>query len=334
MNKSYGIFGVAVESGSTPPSAPSCSFHASADSPGIDASTSTEPVRLSTGARDTTVGRYISGSEQSAEVTTIADAKSLPYLLLGALGSVETSGSAAPYAHSFKMGESLPALTFFQQVGASNAALQSLSGCKVDNLSIEASGTTPPAVHVKLAGCKAKWLSATTWSGPAFSIDEGYFKTLGAEVLFSLATSTPTDPPESVTLSKISVEISNNTTSATELGESEPDKQVEGAASVSVSIEGTTDSTELYRIVKTGSASGTTLAQAIVTGSVQVTFPHTAEDWDLVLKLLAVPWEIDAMNVGVEGGPFDLRLSTSGAIAVDGTSIEVIVENDVSSYSS
>ena len=137
-----------------------------------------------------------------------------------------------------------------------------------------------------------------------------------------------------MTLSSIQVEVSNNTTSATALGESEADKQVEGAASVSVSIEGTTDSTELYRIVKTGSASGTTLAQAIVTGSVQVTFPHTAEDWDLVLKLLAVPWEIEAMNVGVEGGPFDLRLSTSGAIAVDGTSIEVIVGNDVSSYSS
>ena len=334
MNKSYGIFGVAVESGTTPPSAPSCSFHASADSPGIDASTSTEPVRLSTGARDTTVDRFISGSEQTAEVTTLADAASLPYLLLGALGSVESTGSAAPYAHSFTMGEALPALTFFQQVGASNAALQSLSGCKVDDLSIEASGTTPPAVHAKLVGCKAKWLSANTWSGPAFDITDGYFKTLGAEVLFSLASSSPTTPPASVTLSSISVEIANNTTSATELGESEPDKQVEGAASVSVSIEGTTDSTELYRTVKTGSASGTTLASSIVTGSLQVTFPHTVEEWDLVIKMLAVPWEIEAMNVGVEGGPFDLKLSTSGAIAVDGTSIEVILENDTASYSS
>ena len=333
MNKNYGVFGMAVQAvAGTAASAPTVSFHASADSPGIDASTSSEPVRLSNGARDTTVDRYISGSESTAQFTTICDPKMLPLLLYAACGAISSTGTASPYTHSITMGSALPLLTFFQQIGASNAPLQSLADCKVNNLSIQAQGTTPPSVQATLAGCKAKWLSATTWSGPAFDIGDGYFKTLGAEVLFSAASASPTTPPASVILSSIGIEIANNATALTGMGKTEPTRQVEGAATVTVSMEGTTDSTDLYRLIKTGAAAGTELASAIVKGSVQATFPHTSESWDLVAKLLAVPWKIEAMSVGVEGGPFDLRLSTDGAIAVDGTSVQFLVENGVASY--
>ena len=332
MNKNYGVFGLALQAEKGTPVAPSVTFLASADSPGIDASTSTEAVNLTNGMRDTTVDRYINGSESTAHVTTIATADMLGLLLYATLGRIATAGTEAPYTHDVKMGEELPLLTFTQQVGSSSAALQQLDDCKVSQLTIAASGTTPPSVEMQLAGCKAKWLASSEWSGPAFDITDGYFKTIDAEVLFSLTDGDASEPPASVVLNSINIDINNNTSATSKLGSIEPSLQTEGSATVTVSLEGTTDSTALYRAVKTGSESGTELAKSIVIGALQASFPHTVEDWTLVAKLGAIPWTIEAMNVGVEGGPFDLRLSTDGAISVDGTSIEFLLQNEVASY--
>ena len=331
MNRNYGMFGIGVQSG--PAAAePAASFPASSDSPGIDASTTTAPARVTNGRRDTTIDRYISGSESKATVTTLAFPRMLGLLLYSALGSVATTGSG-PYTHDVTMGDNLPALTFTQQVGAPDAALQTLDGCKVDNVTIEAEGTTPPSVQMELAGCAAKWLAETTWQGEAFDESEGYYRTTDAEVLFSLTDGNAVAVPASVVLSKLSLAIANNVSAGTGFGEVEPRLQQEGAATVTCSLEGTTDSTDLYRAVKTGSASGTEIANTIVTGALQVTFEHSSNsDWSFTAKLPAIPWTIEAMNVSVEGGPFDLRLSTDGAIAVNGTSIEFLVVNGVQSY--
>lgn len=331
MNKNYGKFGMGIQDGAEA-AAPSVTFLASADSAGIDASTSTEAVNLTNGMRDTTVDRYINGSESTAAVTTIATADMIGLLLYAALGKVDTSGEAAPYTHSVKMGEELPDVTFTQQVGSAQAALQVLESCKVNSVTIAAEGTTPPSVQISLAGCKTRWLDTSAWQGPAFDIEKGYFRTIGAEVLFSLTDGDATEPPASVILNSVNIQIENNASSTSKLGSIEPDLQVEGSAAVTASLQGTTSSTALYRAVKTGSEDGSELAKAIVTGALQVTFPHTVEDWSLVAKLGAVPWTIEAMNVGTEGGPFTLNLSTDGAISVDGSSIEFLLQNDVASY--
>lgn len=332
MNKSFARYGFALQSGDTAAASPAVTFLASGDSAGIDVTTSTDTVALTNGKRDTAVDRVVSGSTASAAVTTIATADMLGMLLYAALGSVATSGSAAPYTHSIKMGESIPALSFFQQIGASSAVLQRLAGCKVDSVAISAQGTTPPSIEMTLAGCKAEWLESSEWSGPEFDISDGYFRTTGADVLFSLTDGNAVAPPSSVVLSNVSFNIANAVSSATRLGKVDPDKQVEGAATVTCSLEGTSDDTSLYRAVKTGSATGTEVATAIVTGALQVTFQHTKKPWTFVVKLNAIPWNIEAMNASPSGGPFDLRLSTDGAITVDGTSIEFLVQNDVESY--
>lgn len=89
MNKNYGVFGLALQAEKGTPVAPSVTFLASADSPGIDASTSTEAVNLTNGMRDTTVDRYINGSESTAHVTTIATADMLGLLLYATLGRID-----------------------------------------------------------------------------------------------------------------------------------------------------------------------------------------------------------------------------------------------------
>lgn len=332
MNKNYGKFGIGKQSAPATAAVPSVTFLASADSDGIDVSTSTEAVKLTNGLRDTTAGRYISGSEASAKVTTLAFADFLGLLLVAALGKDDVSGSAKPYTHDIKMGESLPYLTFVQQVGSSEAALQQLADCKVDSLSISAEGTKPPTVEATLKGCAATWLASKVWTGSPFDISKGYFRTGGAKVLFSLTNGEPVVVPETVDLSSINVKIENAVEASTAFGTAAPSRQTEKSATVTAELSGTTSSTALYRAVKTGSEDGTTVASTIVTGSLQVTFEHTVEDWNLTIKMGAIPWNVNAMGVSTEGGPFSLTLSTDGAISVGGTSVEFILENDVATY--
>lgn len=333
MNKNYGLFGLALQANdSTPASTPQVLFAASEGSDGMDANTSTDGVRLTIGGRDTTVNRYISGSENTFNATTLAFADVLGLVLKAALGEDTVTGSAAPYTHDIKGGESIPAVTVWQQVGASNAAVQRMDGAKVDELTISLEGTQPPAIEMSLAGTKMQWLPATTMPGGTFDPSAGWYLTAGAEVLFSLADGTPVAVPATVDLQSLSIAIANNLEASTRLGEVDPARQTEGAADVTVDVSGTTSDTSLYRQVKTGSASGTELASTIVTGSLQVTLAHSAEDWELVIKLPAIPWTIEPMQVDPEGGNFELSLSTEGALAVDGSACEFIIQNAVASY--
>ncbi len=329
MNKNKGTFGLALASAP----APTVTFLASDASDGIDASGSSEVVRLTNGLRDTTVGRYSKGVESGASVTTLAFADLIGLLLYGALGAVKTTGSAAPYNHVFTLGESLPELRFTQQVGSSSAPLQQLAGAKVETLSISADEARPLAVKLSLAGTRATWLSATAWNGPEFDAAKGWFTTAGAKVKLALVGSSPATVPASISLSSFEAQVQSGMTPMRPFGSVEAEVQQEGEATVTASLSGTTTDTSVYRLVKTGAASGTEVSTAVVTGSLQVEFPHTTKNWKLVLDFPALPWNVNAMGVDTAGGPFDLQLSTDGAIAVNGTSVTATLQNDVAKYS-
>ena len=333
MNKNMYRFGVAVQPGSAAV-APVVASGATADSPGIDAAVSSESTRMTIGKRDTTIGRYATETAATAQVQTIALADVLGLLAYAALGSDEVSGTAAPYTHSIKLGESLPKLTWTEQKGATDAPVQQMTGCVVDNLTIDARSTAPVDVSVTVAGTSPTW-AAGAWSGADTDLTDGWYTAAGCEVLFSPNSGTPAAPGEGIVLSTAQVAIANNVSAQTALGSPDPVRQTEGSATVTASLTGTTDSTELYRIVKTGSASGTELSRETVTGSLQITFPHTTDaNRSLVIKMMSVPWTIEAMNVSPDGGPFDLSLSTEGAITVDGTSVEILIDTPTASYAS
>ena len=332
MDKNYGIFGIAIQADEdTPASAPSVSFPASAASAGIDSSTSTEGIKLTIGGRDTTVGRYKSDVDSTAQVTTLGFADLVAFLMYSALGDVETTGAEAPYTHKIRMVDGvLPPVTFSEQVGSTSASVQQMEGCKLSSMSINAEGIVPPSFEFNFSGTKVRWLESSTWSGPAFDAADGWFASAGAEVLFSLTDGNPGEPDSSIVLQSLNVGIENNLEKQTRLGSVDPVKQKEGSTDVTCALAGTTTDTTLYRQVMTGSENGTELAREIVTGSLQITFPHTKrDDLSLVIKIMSIPWAIEPMTVDPEGGEFELSLSTEGALAVDGSSIEVIVKNDV-----
>ena len=333
MNRNYGLFGLSLSTGS----APTVDFPASASSAGIDAAVNNEAVRVTNGYRDTTVGRYITGTDATASLTTLAFPKAIGMLAYAALGADEVeavTGHSGYYTHDITMGQTLPEMIFWQQVGSSSAAMQKLTKAKVSSLGISAEGVTPPAITLEMTGAEAQWTATTTWSGPGDDMDE-WFTSAGATVLLALSGSSPTAVPSYMALNSFECTIESPVEAMRKFGSASASEVVEGAATVTATLSGTTSSTEVYRTVKTGTSSGTSVSSSIITGALQVTFPHISDaNQSLVVKFPAIPWNCEALNVDVEGGPFDLTLSTDGALAVDGTSVEIIVQNKVASYTS
>lgn len=333
MNKNYGQFGYAIQTArGTAAAAPTVSFYASDDSDGINSEKSLETLNLTIGGKSTAVDTYTDEVEVSMETTTLAFPDMTGLLLAAAMGADTVTGSG-PYVHTITAGEELPYITATEQKGARNAALRRMTDAKVDELTINAEGVAPISIEATLAGCDAKWLAATSWNGPTFDIDDGYYSLANAEVLFSLSTDTPGAVPAGVNLESLEIGIANNVEATRALGSAVPLDQVEQTQSISVTISGTTDSTALYREVITGAAAGTDIATAVVTGSLQITFPHNTDaDQSLVIKVPAIPWECEVPAVSTDGGPFELSLSTDDALAVDGTAATFIVTNGTASY--
>lgn len=331
MNKNYGLFGLAVQTAQQQAAtAPTVSFHASGDSNGLSAEKTVASLDLTKGS-PVAVSSYVDSLAPKFEATTLGFPDMLALLAYAALGKVETEGSAAPYTHTITPGESLPYLTVFEQKGSASAALARLIDAKVDSLKLSAEGVKPISFDMVINGCVMEWLTATSWSGPAFKISDGYFTLANAEVLFSLSTGTPVAVPAGVNLSKLELEIANSVSSQAILGSPVPGDQTESGSVITVNIEGTSDSTELYREVMTGSKTGTSLASTVVTGSLQMTFKHNSnEDIELVLNVPAIPWTCDVMAVSTEGGPFDLKLSTEGALdpGDENGSIQLIINTN------
>lgn len=315
MNKNYGLFGLAVQTAQKQAAtAPSVSFYASGDSNGLSAEKTVASLDLTKGS-PVAVGSYVDSLAPKFEATTLGFPDMLALLAYAALGKVETDGDAAPYTHTITPGESLPYLTVFEQKGSASAALARLIDAKVDSLKLSAEGVKPISFDMVINGCVMEWLAETAWSGPEFKISDGFFTLANAEVLFSLSTGTPVAVPAGVNLSKLELEIANSVSSQAILGSPVPGDQTESGSVITVNLEGTSDSTELYREVMTGSKTGKALASNVVTGSVQMTFAHnTDENIKLILKVPAIPWTCDVMAVSTEGGPFDLKLSTEGAL--------------------
>lgn len=333
MNKNYGLFGAALQAAKgTAAAAPTVSFHASGDSNGLSAERTMGSINLTKGS-PTTAGSYIEEIAPKFECTTLGFPDVLALFAYAALGKITDGGAAPTYTHAIKAGGTLPYLTIFEQKGANDAPIVTMKDAKVDSMKMSAEGVQPIAFDYTVNGCAMEWTSATNWTGPEFDVFDGWFVLADAEVLFSLSSGTPVAVPVNVTLSKLEVEIANSVEGKAPLGSAAPNSQEEGGTVVTVSIEGTTTSTAMYREVMTGAPAGTSLASTVVTGSLQMTFAHSSNpNYSFTLKMPAIPWNCDAMAVSTDGGPFDLKLSTDGALDLGSGAIEIIIANGTEKY--
>lgn len=335
MNKNYGLFGLGVQSArGTTATAPTASFHASADSDGMSAEKSLGSIKLTKGS-PVDVASYVDEIATKFGVTTLAFPDLLGLLLFAACGKDTPSGGTdGIYTHTIKCADNLPYLTVFEQKGSPDADISTMQDAKVDSLTITAEGNKPLALATTINGCKMAWDNGnSTWPGDPFDIGIGYFVLADAQVLFSLSTGEPVAVPAGIILSKLEVAIANSVEAKAPLGSASPIDQIEKGSVISVAIEGTSDSTEIYREVTTGSKTGEAVASKVITGSVQITLKHVSDpDQLLVIKIPAIPWKCDVMGVSTDGGDFDLKLSTDGALDLGDGPVTFILANEVASY--
>lgn len=335
MNKNYGLFGAAVQTErGEAAAAPTASFHASADSAGMSAEKTLESIKLTKGS-PVDVDSYVNEVSTKFDSTTLAFPNLLGLLLYAACGKdTPAAGSNGLHTHTIKCGNDLPYLTLFEQKGSAEADISKMQDAKVDSLTITAEGNKPLALAMAIAGCKMAWQNGTnTWPGDPFDISEGYFVLADAQVLFSLSTGEPVAVPAGIILDKIELTIANSVEGKAPLGSAAPIDQVEKGSVVSLAIEGSTDSTEIYREVATGSKTGENVASTVITGSAQIAFKHSNNpNLQFVMKIPTIPWKCDAMNVSVDGGDFDLKLSTDGALDTGSGAVEFLLTNTVESY--
>lgn len=334
MNKNYGMFGVAVQTAKgTPASKPVVSFPASADSDGIKVEKATESLNMTIGGRSTAVENYAGSVSDTAGVSTIGMADVLGLMLYAALGDDEQAAVTGGFRHTVKAAEVLPYLTFFEQKGSAAAPMTKMFDAKLDELKMTAEGVAPMTFEYTLAGCDVEFGGATAWSGPAFSIADGYYKLANAQVLFSLSSPTAGVIPAGIVLSSLELSIANGVEASAALGSAAASDQVEKAATVSVKLSGTCDSTDVYREVVTGSPTGTAVSAAIVTGALRLTFAHSKKaDWNLVFDIPAIPWKCEVPQVSTDGGPFSLSLDTDGALDQGAGAITATICNALEAY--
>lgn len=335
MNKNYGKFGIAIQADEeVDATEPGVSFYASDNSDGMHSEKMLQSLSMTKGPAPK-IASYVDSIASTFGVTTLAFPDLVGALLAAACGKddcqIDSNGITT---HTITFGDGIPTLTVFEQKGADDADIETMTGAKIDTLTLTAEGNKPLQVESSIKGCSRKWLvGQNSWPADDPDLQQGFFALAGAQLLFALASDEPGKPPAGVTISKIQVTINNALEAKTPMGSAEPAKQAEQSPTVTVSIEGSTDSTDIYREVATGAKDGGPVSSAVITGSTQMVFPHTADaDQKLIIKVPSIPWICSAMPVSPEGGEFDLNLSTDGALDAGDGVATFIVANKSAGY--
>jgi hypothetical protein len=252
----------------------------------------TSNVRAHYGAKRTKMA-------EGAAFTTAAYAGSIGALLMAVLGSVETTGTTAPYSHVFSMGDTLPWYTLFEKV---SDAIFAVAGNKVKSVEFSWTENKPLMVSVEADGLV---FSTPVAFGPVN--DElgsiAYLMPVGGAFAYAVASGTPATAP----VKGGSVKFTNaNEDPDFFSGSIEAGDICEGRHSVDVTLTIRPADLDDWMTGLTGAADGTTATPEIVTGSFSVKF--VAGDDSLQFDGTAVdflyaeapqgdgkmgPWEVD-----------------------------------------
>lgn len=252
--------------------------------------------------------------------------------MLAALGNITTvanSGTgASSHKHTITMGNALPWLTFFGNIGGQ---VTEVSDSKVDQLELSFEGNKPLELGITAVGMAALFgLSAIPGSVTPSCFD-GYFTCTGG----TFKIETLGDSPAVVSITKGSLSINNNCNTDPLIGMVTPGDIAEGQCVVSGSVTTKPDDIALYRKMVTGSASGTTPTGLMVYGSFELNFTHTKEtSHKLKITATHVPFTADFPSVDPNGtaAEIDFGFDAIGVTSASGSPITVVVENDTSSY--
>ena len=271
----------------------------------------TSGVRLSPAVNRT-------GVMPGIDFTGRAHPRSVGLWLYGALGSISTAGS---YTHTITVGDDLPYLTTFGKLGSN---IYSVRDLKVDALGFSFENANPVEMSVSGMG------TVVGYPG-AFNVvtDDSlatYFT--AASGTFKLDTDSSTPVTASITSGEIN--IANALETIMLSGSISPDDVFPGRHETEVSFDVVVANLDDWRILTTGTNSGSTASAAPIYGSFEVAFTSGTDILKLEAAKCAFTTEFPEANPG--GGPVTLSLAGLVVQTAAGAGLTATVTNGVASY--
>lgn len=280
---------------------------------------------------EVTTGKRASGSvireivKNGAGGSSPAYVKSLGMYLLGALGTVTTTGASAPYSHAFAMGD-LPYLSFFAKgIGAD---IEAVRDCKIDELSLKWDGAKPLELTVKAMGTVFSYpatFSATTddTGSDAFLVPVG--GTFEVDVIGSTLAAARVVAGEII--------IKNNVSTVDASASIESADAIEGLQEHEIKLTIVPDDLSTFRKTVTGASNGTSVASSVPVGSVNLVFKENGGSGSLTVAGSKVAFMVAFPEASPKGETTKLELAGMAVLPSGGTSpLNFTLVNGVATY--
>ena len=271
----------------------------------------TSGVRLSPAVNRT-------GVMPGIDFTGRAHPRSVGLWLYGALGSISTAGS---YTHTITVGDDLPYLTTFGKLGSN---IYSVRDLKVDALGFSFENANPVEMSVSGMG------TVVGYPG-AFNVvtDDSLASYFTAAIgTFKLDTDSSTPVTASITSGEIN--IANALETIMLSGSISPDDVFPGRHETEVSFDVVVANLDDWRILTTGTNSGSSASAAPIYGSFEIAFTSGTDILKLEAAKCAFTTEFPEANPG--GGPVTLTLAGLVVQTAGGAGLTATVTNSVASY--
>lgn len=255
---------------------------------------------------------YVDSVEVGASVEALCYPTSLGYYLYAGLGKVVSTamtGATGYYKHVFTMGDTLPYLTIWSQVGVDN--FTKVIGSKASSVAIAASGNAPLTLNAEFVGIDGEvgidaipgTLNADCYGG----------KFIPTDCTIKLDTAGTTPAEEIVT--DFSFIIANGTSGLSSIGRVTPRDIADGNLSVGVSVTTIPDNIEPYQKLVTSSKTSTKITSKIVMGTVYAKFVHSDDPTiTLEIEVAHVPFTADYPSVDPKGTEGTIQFTCDAAL--------------------
>ena len=175
INIGIGMVGAALQADESTPAAKPTYAHGLTGGSPISVERSASSTSVACGVRADIDG-YVESIDLNPNFEMLGYADVMPlyyYAALGKIVSSAVSGNDGVYQHVIELGDVLPALTIWGQVGAGNFG--KTDGCKVSALNMSLTGNEPASYSAELMGTDLTFLDATPFGEVDPSCFDGYF---------------------------------------------------------------------------------------------------------------------------------------------------------------
>lgn len=251
--------------------------------------------------------------------------RTLGLYLLGALGSVTTTGASAPYTHTYALGD-LPYLSFFAKgIGAD---IEAIRDCKIDELSLKWDGAKPLELSVKAMGTVFSYPSTFT-VGTDDTGSDAFLVPVGGTFEVDVVGSSPA----SARVIGGEITIKNNSATVDGSAAIESLDVIEGVSEHEIKLTIVPDDLAAFRETVTGASNGTAVSASVPFGAVNLVFKENGGTGTLAVQGDKVAFLVGFPEASPKGETTKLELAGTAVLPSGGTSpLEFVLTNSVASY--